>query len=185
MTKKRDFLKQYLKNGKQVGSVRPSSRFLAKKMLEEIDFQNCKAVVELGPGDGVFTRKILDNLPSDSKLLVFELNDTFYNNLKANIQDPRLILIHDSAEKIQDYLHQYNLDKADAVISSLPLAVFSAELRNACLENAHNALKEDGLYVQFQYTLQAKKYITQIFDETKIKFTALNFPPAFVYTCVK
>lgn len=154
-------------------------------MLEEIDFKNCKAVVELGPGDGVFTKKILENLPADSKLFVFELNDTFYNNLKNNISDSRMILIHDSAEKIQDYLSQHAIDKADAVISSLPLAVFSPELRNACLVNAHHALKENGLYVQFQYTLQAKKYITQIFDETKIKFTALNFPPAFVYTCIK
>lgn len=185
MTIKREFLKQYLKNGKQVGSVRPSSRFLAKKMLENVDFKNCTAVVELGPGDGIFTKKILNNLPANAKLFVFELNDAFYNNLKETIKDNRLILIHDSAEKIQEYLDKQNIKKADAVISSLPLAVFSSELRNACLQNSHAALKENGLYVQFQYTLQAKKYIAKIFDETKIKFTVLNFPPAFIYTCTK
>lgn len=168
-----------------VGAVSPSSRFLAKKMLSEIDFDRAKAIVELGPGTGVFTRRLLSKMDANAKLFVFELNDDFYNNLKHSIDDPRVILIHDSAEHLEKYLNENGVEYADVVISSLPLANFSEELTKSILSTSYNNLKAQGKYIQFQYSLQAKKDITAYFNEMQIKFTALNFPPAFVYTCTK
>ena len=63
MPKKRSFITQFLKESKMVGSVRPSSRFLMEKMLQNIDFENSKIIVELGPGTGVFTYEILKKWP--------------------------------------------------------------------------------------------------------------------------
>ena len=85
-----------------IGSVRPSSSFLAEKMLKHIDFNTDKIIVELGPGTGVFTEKIIAKMGVDSKLLVFELNKTFIRNLRKTIKDDRVILINDSAEKIEE-----------------------------------------------------------------------------------
>jgi phospholipid N-methyltransferase len=48
MPNKKSFLKQFWKEKKMVGAMAPSSRFLAKKMLENIDFSNAKVLVELG-----------------------------------------------------------------------------------------------------------------------------------------
>ncbi|WP_090247613.1 class I SAM-dependent methyltransferase [Lishizhenia tianjinensis] len=168
-----------------VGAVSPSSRFLAKKMLEGIDFKTCSAIVELGPGTGVFTRRLLENLKADAKLFVFELNDDFYNNLKNELKDPRVILIHDSAENLAKHLNAHGVEYADVVISSLPLANFSDELTKSILSTSYKNLKKKGKYIQFQYSLQAKNDITHYFKEMHIKFTALNLPPAFVYTCTK
>ncbi len=168
-----------------VGSIAPSSRFLTNKMLENVDFKTARIFVELGPGTGVFTEEIIARMSNDSVLLVFELNDSFFEDLHSRIKDERVRLIHDSAEKINDYLLEYQLDFADVVISSLPLAVFSNELRGTILASAEKSLKETGKYIQFQYSLQAKSSLKKLYKNVNISFTPLNFPPAFVYTCHK
>lgn len=185
MPKKKSFIQQFWKEKKMVGAMAPSSRFLAEKMLENIDFQSAHVLIELGPGTGVFTDKILKKMRPDAKLLVFELNDNFYAALKKRITDSRVILIHDSAEKIEKYLTENNLVEADVVLSSLPLANFPSELRDVILQVSHKTLKDSGVYIQFQYSLQSKKHIQKVFPHISIKFTPFNFPPAFVYTCKK
>lgn len=168
-----------------VGAMAPSSKFLAKKMLGKIPFAEAKVIVELGPGTGVFTRRILEQLHPEGKLFVFELNDSFIKTLQKEIKDPRVILIHDSAEKIGEYLSQYGIEHADAVVSSLPLANFPAELKNRILRESCRVLHDNALYVQFQYSLNAKKNIKQYYKQVEITFTPANFPPAFVYYCRK
>jgi len=185
MSEKRAFIKQFWKEKKMVGAMAPSSRFLAQKMLANIDFNEAKVIIELGPGTGVFTDKILDKMSADAVLLVFELNEIFCNQLQKRITDKRAHIIFDSAEKIEYYLAQYELDKADVVVSSLPLANFPQDIRDSVLKASHNSLKPVGKYIQFQYSLQSKKHIKKVFDDISIDFTPLNFPPAFVYTCNK
>lgn len=185
MATKRSFLKEYFKNKKMVGAVSPSSRFLGQKMLEAVDFDTVKHIVELGPGTGVFTDIIIDRMRDDAKLLVFELNDEFHTALANRIDDPRVQVIHDSAENISKYLPEAEQTNQDVVVSSLPLMVFSDELRSAVVNASYNSLHAKGLYVQFQYSLQSKKFLEAIFKKVSIKFTMKNFPPAFVYTCRK
>lgn len=185
MATKRNFLRQFFKDRKMVGAVSPSTRFLGEKMLENIDFDNAKSLVELGPGTGVFTDIIIERMRKDAKLLVFELNNEFYESLNARINDSRVQIIHDSAENIAKYLPEEEQTKQDAVISSLPLMVFPAELRQAVVKAAYSSLKSKGTYVQFQYSLQSKKFLESVYESVKITFTVKNFPPAFVYTCKK
>lgn len=168
-----------------VGAMAPSSRFLAEKMLENIDFTTANVIIELGPGTGIFTDEIISRMNDNTCLLVFELNDNFYHSLANRINDPRVHIIHDSAEHIQQYLDQHNCGKADVVVSSLPLAVFSDELRSAVLDASYDSLKDVGKYIQFQYSLQAKRLLKSIYKNVSIRFTPLNIPPAFVYTCLK
>lgn len=181
----KDFRKEFWKQKDTVGAMAPSSKYLRTKMLKNIDFSADKIFVELGPGTGVFTHELIKKMAPDAKLLVFEVNDTFFKQLQEQISDDRVFLIHDSAEKIQEYLEKYNLGKADVVLSSLPLAVFSENLRTSILDASKIALKSDGKYIQFQYSLQSRKLLKEIYKTVRISFTAFNFPPAFVYTCYK
>jgi phospholipid N-methyltransferase len=182
MTTKRKFLKEFWKDKQMVGAICPSTCFLGEKMIENVDFDKARMIVELGPGTGVFTELILNRMHPDAKLLVFELNDSFYQNLAKRFDDPRVQIIHDSAEKIADYTDG---KKVDAVISSLPLMVFSEELRNNVVNAAYDSLKKDGKYMQFQYSLQSKKLLQSVYKTVSVKFTMKNLPPAFVYTCSK
>ncbi len=183
--KKRLFLKQFFKQKKMVGAVAPSSRFLAHKMLNHLPLSTAKVIVELGPGNGVFTKRIIKEMGENTQLIVIELNDLFYNELSSTIQDPRVHIFHDSANKIGDFIKQIGQDKADIIISSLPLANFPEDLKTDLLDSIHNSLDEKGTFVQFQYSLQSKKAIKKRFVKTKITYTPFNIPPAFVYSCMK
>lgn len=183
MAKKRNFIKQFIKDKKMIGAVSPSSKSLAKKMVSNIDFSRDKLIVELGPGTGVFTDLIIDKMAKDARLLVFELNDNFYHSLSSRIDDPRVQIIHDSAEFIHKYIGES--EKLDVVISSLPLMIFSESLRQAVVNESYACLKKNGKYIQFQYSLQSKKLLEEKYKNVNIQFTIKNLPPAFVYNCIK
>lgn len=181
---KKKFISEVLKSTGTIGALSPSSSFLAKKMLEPIDFSKAKCIVEFGPGTGVFTHKILEKMSKDAILLAFEINPVFIEELQK-IQDNRLIIINDSAEKIKDYLTQNQQTSADYIISSLPFAMIPNEVVHNILTNSDNALSNKGKYIQFQYSLNAKKKLASYFSKVNINFTVLNLPPAFIYICEK
>jgi len=108
---KSSFLKQFFKQNKMVGSLTPSSRFLAAKMLNHIPIKESKVIVELGPGTGVFTEKILEKLGQNTQLIVVELNDDFFNTLKNKLHHPNLHLRHGSADQIGKYLKELGFEK--------------------------------------------------------------------------
>lgn len=177
------FFNQFLKKGNKVGAVAPSSKFLSQKMLSTLPIEQCKLIVELGPGTGVFTEQIMARKPSDCTFLVIELNDSFYRELSSKYLTDGVEVIHDSAGNLQQILADRSLGKCDLIVSSIPLAILSKELQNTIIETSANCLEPKGSFVQFQYSLQAKKILSQYFSQVGIRFTALNFPPAFVYTC--
>jgi len=183
VAKQSGFLKEFFKEKKTVGALAPSSKFLMRRMLKDIDFSKAKVIVELGPGNGVFTKGILDRMAPDAILFSFELNENFCNYIRKTIKDDRLVLLNQSAEHIGAALKEYNFHKTDYIISSLPLAVIPKEVKENVLIACTKYLDPDGLYVQFQYSLNAKKLLKETFKQVDIKFAPVNIPPAFVYTC--
>lgn len=179
------FLQQFFKSSKMIGAVAPSSPYLAAKMLNHLPLKTAKIIVEIGPGSGVFTRKILAEMGENSQLLVIELNDEFHKHLEETIKHPNFHLFHDSADQIGVLLKQIGAKEANLIISSLPFANFPSDLRDKLLDCIHSNLANDGIFVQFQYSLQSKKHITKRFQSVKINFTPFNIPPAFVYSCQK
>lgn len=179
------FLQTFLRQKRMVGSVLPSSSFLAEKMLSEVDFSSARLVVEFGPGNGVFTKRILERMHPEAMLLIYELNETFFEKLEANIQDPRVTLINGSAESILAYAKAHDLGEVDCIISSLPLTNFSETLIENILHASKTALKPSGKFIQFQYTPTRYKHLKKSFNSLDIGFTALNIPPAFIFTCTK
>ncbi|MCF7758554.1 hypothetical protein KQ941_29445 [Paenibacillus xylanexedens] len=78
------FLKSFLQSPKHVGSIIPSSRFLASKMVKQASWLEAKAVAELGSGTGPITRYINQQVQdSTTKVLLFEMNETMRNTLQT------------------------------------------------------------------------------------------------------
>lgn len=178
-----NFFKEFLKNWKEVGSIIPSSRFLTKKMLEVVDFNKAKVIVEIGPGLGCFTNEILKMMSKDARLIIFEINPDFCQKLrKKEDNDSRLKVFNVSALDMSYHLKNI---KADYVISGIPLSTLTEDSRSLLLRAIKNILKEGGVYMQFQYSLGAYKKLKLIFSRVALKFTLFNAPPAFVYQCVK
>jgi phospholipid N-methyltransferase len=181
----RRFLSTFFTERKQVGAVAPSSRFLVNSMCDKIDFSKARVIVELGPGTGVFTKELLNRINKDTKIICLELNETFYELLKSKFDDDRLILLYRSADELEEILKENGIDKVDAVLSSLPLTVIPSEIKESILQQSYDVLKENGVYVQYQYSLSAKKLIESKFGKLKMGFVAVNMPPAFVYLGTK
>ncbi len=179
---KKEFFSEFLKQGKHIGSVTPSSKFLVKKMVEPIVFGNVKCIVELGPGTGIITHELLKNMPEDSILLAFEINKEFCDTLNG-IGDKRLKVISDSAEKLEDYLKQYQISSVDYVVSSLPFAMIPNSVVDAILDVVKKVLIKKGAFIQYQYSLNAFKKLRHTFKRVELNFTPMNLPPAFVFTC--
>lgn len=179
------FFVEIFKKNSNVGSITPSSRFLAKKMLQHIDFSKDCVIVEYGPGMGVFTKKIVEKLSANSRLYVFELNKEFFIDLQNEIKDKRVHLICDSAAKIKEYLAKDNIEHIDYIVSSLPLSLIPEEIREDIVLQSFNSLKKGGKMTQFQYSQQCKHIFKAHFSKLDTEFTLLNVPPAFVYVCEK
>jgi phospholipid N-methyltransferase len=182
---KTKFFGQFIKSGREIGSVTPSSRFLTKRILAKINFENSKNLVEYGPGTGVFTFEILKKMSSDSKLFVFELNEEMFDLLSRKINDPRCILINDSAENLPEILAQHGLTEVDYIISSLPFTNFPAALTDNIMHISYEKLKVGGEFIQFMYTKLFLKKMKAIFSSVEISHVLLNIPPAHVFVCKK
>ncbi len=177
------FLKEFFKEKKIVGAIAPSSKILVRYMLEKLHIESADIIVEYGPGTGPFTLELLKRMKPDAKLLVFETQENFCNVLREKINDNRLIIINDSAEKVGDYLHQYGYKHADFIISSLPFTVIPKPIKTNILNNTVKFLNRKGIFAQYQYSLNAHKLLKQRFNKVKVKFSPFNLPPAFIYTC--
>lgn len=185
LTERIKFFKEALRNLKNVGTVTPSSRFLANRMLKEIDFSKVNVLVEFGPGNGAITKHILDKLPPKALLVCFEINDSFYNQL-LDLEHPQLVVVQSSAEKIEEELNLLGFNKTSHIISSLPLTIIPEQISTEILDNSFGVLENGGTYIQFQYSLSYFKKLKAVFNKSiSLDFEPLNFPPAFVYRCKK
>lgn len=178
------FFKEGIRNIKTVGTVTRSSRYLCDKVINHSKVHQAKVIVELGAGDGVLTKRILDRMPDNCKLIAFEINDMFIDTLEA-IEDDRLVVAADSAENIRQYLDQEGLKEVDIVYSAIPFSVFPKALARNIVNLSKSVLALDGEYLQIHYSLVEKKLYESVFGNVEIFFQPINIPPAFILKSVK
>jgi len=176
------FLKKFIDEPKKIGSLTPSSRFLVKKMLENLPWKNFSCVAELGAGTGTFTERIVEHKPADCKFLIVEQDDAMRNLLEERYPSAAFGAF---AENLNATLRGLDFPPPDCIISGLPFANMDAELRREIIANVFRSLKPDGFFVMFQYSLQMKSLLKEFFPTVTTEFFLLNFPPAFVYICRK
>lgn len=179
MANKINFLREGLKNIKTVGTITRSSRFLCRNMVSYVDYQSARWIVEIGAGDGVITRHILEHMHPDAKLMAFEVLGNMCEHLRE-IDDPRLIVVEDSALELGHYMKQFGFPQLDAVISAVPFVAMPEELAYSIVRECKKHLKPGAPYIQVHYSLLARKMYQEIFGNVDTNFVPLNVPPAFV-----
>lgn len=176
------FLQSFIRKPKEIGSVWPSSSFLARKMVQHVAWNNVRAVAELGPGTGVITREIKSHVSKKATVLLFEKDRKMRESLQQEFPD---YLSEQNAVHLLKVMKSHGIQQLDCVISGLPFFNFSVELRQQLLKQVIDSLKPGGCFIAFQYSQQMKKQFSRLFHIEKIHFVPLNFPPAFVYVCKK
>jgi len=178
------FFIQGIKNLKTTGTITRTSRVVCREMVSHIDYNNAKCIAELGAGDGVITRHILARMRPDAVLLAFEVLEPLCEELRK-IEDPRLIIVEDSAEKLMEYVQQAGYQQVDFVLSALPFVAIPNDVGDRILKEAHDSLKLGGKFIQINYSLKCKSRYKSVFGNVDVQFEAMNIPPAFIQTCQK
>ncbi|HMT01635.1 MAG TPA: rRNA adenine N-6-methyltransferase family protein [Candidatus Absconditabacterales bacterium] len=173
------YIKQLIKKPKETGTICASSPLLINSVLKNVNFSKDQFIIELGAGDGCFTKEIIKNMSANSQLIIFEINESYKKELEKIIgNDQRVKLIFDSAENMEKYCEG---KQPNVIVSTVPLTMLDNKIvKNILLEVKKN-LQIGGLFLQIQYSLIAKKLIETHLGEIKLGFELLNIPPSFIY----
>jgi phospholipid N-methyltransferase len=184
------FFWEFLKHPSRVGAVAPSSTSLAREMVAWLELREARAVVEFGPGTGIFTAEILPRLAEGSAFFAIEQNPAMVEILRRRFPEVRIFA--DTVANVRRLCDGMGIDEIDCLLCGLPWASFSEAQQNAILTSMMSALKPGGQFVTFAY-LQGlllpagrrfKRKLGKYFSEiSKSRTVWWNLPPAFVYRC--
>ena len=167
-----------------VAAVTPSSRFLVERTVKAMDLENAKVIVEYGAARGVMTKRILEKMRPDAKLLAIEFNAALYEELKK-VDDPRMTATRGDVREIEKILTAHGLSGADVVVSGVPFAFFSGRGRHELLMKTSALLNPGGRFVAYQVTTHLIPMLKDYFSNVDIQFEVRNMPPHFVFTALK
>jgi len=152
------FWRQFQDQFASTGAIQPSSRFLARAMTEPLRDQRPAGgvrIVEMGPGTGAVTRRIVEAMFPNDRLDCFELNPDFADYLRQLVaSDPSF-----AARRQQIRIHTGDAGRAqitepaDFVICSVPLNNLPGEAVSAILEAGRRVLAGQGWFTYFEYVL--------------------------------
>src|SRR5215510_1738083 len=179
------FAKNFLHHPKMLGSLIPSSRFLVGRLLNKVDWSRAETIVEYGPGVGTFTAHILARMQSNSRLVVFEMNEDFVRYLARAFPDPRLHVVHGSAESVQQELDRLKLHGADYIISGIPFTTMPVALREKIMRESRQALNPGGAVLVYQFTRAVLPYLRSHFSRIHQDFEPRNILPARLFYCTQ
>lgn len=182
------FARQAIRHWKEVGAVAPSSNRLGERMAELAEVWRANRVLELGPGTGSLTARVLDAMPHESSYLGLELNQDFTRRLRE--RHPTQHFEVGSALDFDFSKVWPDGDGVDVVISGLPWTAFPAELQRGILGHVLPNLRPGGRFATFAYWgfhhLPSGNRFRQLLHEhlPGVETSRViwgNLPPAFVY----
>lgn len=178
------FFKEAIGSIRTSGTVKPSSKYLIRNCLKDIDFSSAKTILEFGTGNGCFTQEISQNMARDTQLYSFEVNPFFHVYASRKFESYKNVhILNSSALHFDHILKDHAIQQVDYVISSLPLTLFKKSDTQMILQKVGTYLKQGGCFVQYQYSLNNYLQLRKAFDGINIDLTIRNFPPAFIYKC--
>ncbi|MBA2727879.1 MAG: methyltransferase domain-containing protein [Parachlamydiaceae bacterium] len=147
------FLFEFIKDPVTVGAILPSSTGLAKEIVNQIP-KDMKAkprrILEIGPGTGIFTDKIIHRMNPEDSLDLVEFDVKFCTHLKEKYKHlPKVRVIHRS---ILD--HNVRSDqKYDYIVSGLPLNAFRLDFVKNVFLKINSLTKPYAKLSYFDYAL--------------------------------
>ncbi len=226
------FFREYIRHFHSTGAVLPSGRFLAAaltryvrgngdksnlceagrrpkvgrrpfRQIGPVPFSQPRRILEVGPGTGAVTRRIVGGMGCDDRLDLVELNETFVQQLECRFQtEPAFQAVADRTRILHCPIEELSGDhKYDAIVSGLPLNNFSAAVVGQILAALTDRLTPGGMLSFFEYIairparalVSSRVERTRLrgigramnaaFDRHEIRRDAvwLNVPPAWVH----
>lgn len=175
------FFREFLQRPKEVAYLFPSSPALERRIARVCDLSEAKVVIELGPGTGGTTRALLRQMAPDAKLMAIEINPRLADQVRENIEDPRLTVHTGDASKIGEALAEHGFDAPDVVVSGIPFSCMPVEIGEAIQKSIHQNLSPEGRFVAYQLRSAVAKIGSGIFGKPKVSWELANLPPMRIF----
>lgn len=180
-----EFLRGFLRNPAQVGSVIPSSHRLEQRLVRCCGAAQARTVVELGPGTGGTTAALLQAMPAGARLLAIELDPVFHAHLQDKLDDPRVVLELGSAERLAEFLAARRLPAPDAIVSGIPFSTMPVDVADRIAESIAQVLRPGGRFVAYQVRAHVARYASRYLGQPDKQWEPVNIPPVQVFTWIK
>lgn len=179
------FLGKFLRHGTKIASLAPSSPWLSRTTIRNIAWDRARVVVELGAGTGPITRALAERAPAGCRVLVIERDPDFARLLRERFTHlPNFEVIEGDCRELDRMLADRQIDRADAVVSGLPVPSFPAELQRELFRVVRRVLDPAGSYNQItEIPWVYQGLYRRYFNEVRFQFEPRNVPPAGAYFC--
>lgn len=182
------FLRKFLREPSHVASFWPSSRWLARAMVKDLEVARGHAVLELGPGTGPFTAAIDAMLPPGADYLGIERDAEFAALLRRRF--PQRTFATADVEHLATLLAERPTLRPAAVICGLPLVSMPMPVVDALLQEVARRLPRGGVFRTFSYvhtmvnfaSWSLRRRMRATFREFAVRGPVWrNAPPALVF----
>ena len=173
------FLRRWLANPLQMGSVVPSSPALCRRVVDQVRRTGDEWVVELGAGTGVVSRALLRGGIPAERVTVVEIVPSMADHLRATL--PGVEVIAGDARALPDLLPRARHGRIGTVICGIPLVLLPLAEQRRFID-AMLAVAPGRGFLHYSYCvtspLPARKHGLVA---TREAWTPLNLPPASVW----
>jgi phosphatidylethanolamine/phosphatidyl-N-methylethanolamine N-methyltransferase len=181
------FWQRTLKHPRQVCSLFPSSPFVGRAMTEVLKDRISSHVIELGAGTGAVTRQLIRNGVDPQNLTLLEIDAQLGGHLRRRF--PEVDVVIAPAEDLAHLWQERNGGAVGAIVSTLPMRLFSKKLIYLVMKNSLQVLGDGGMFVQFTYR-QHSPVPSRVLKALGLKawrYTRvwLNLPPAAIWVYEK
>lgn len=177
-------MKKFFRHGTQIAALFPSGRFLCRRCLKYIDFDQIHTIVELGAGTGPVTQAIADRMRPHSRLLAVELDGDFCKLLRERFDQPNVEILHTGFEDLPALLDERGITQVDYFISGLPTPAFDDDLLDRLVAIIRQYMAPDGAFHQLTHApFVWRKFYRNMFANVRFEIEVINAPPGGVYFC--
>lgn len=173
------FLRRWLANPLQMGSVVPSSPSLCRRIVSAVRRRDDEAVLELGAGTGVIGRALLAAGLPPERLIVAEIVPEMAAHLRRVL--PGALVLEGDARRLPDLVPPAWHGRIGSVICGIPLVLLPLAEQRRFLD-AIAAVAPGRGFLLYSYCVTSplpwRKHGLRARREA---WTPLNFPPASVW----
>ena len=173
------FLKRWMANPLQMGSVVPSSPALCRRVAAQVRREPDEAVLELGAGTGVISRALIAGGVPAARLFTMEIVPSMASHLRQIL--PGATVLTGDARQLPDLLPQAWHGKIGTVVCGIPLVLLPLAEQRRFID-AIEAVAPGRGFLHYSYCVTSPlPWRKHGLVAKREAWTPLNFPPASVW----
>lgn len=179
------FFGKFIRHGTKIASLAPSSPWLSRATVRNVDWDRARVIVELGAGTGPITKVLAEKARPECRVVVLERDHDFAGLLRARFRDrPNFEVVEGDCRDLASILAGLGIQQADYIISGLPVPSFPKELQLELFRVVKKVLSAEGSYNQItELPWVYWGLYRRFFEDVRFAFEPRNFPPAGAYFC--